>query len=476
MSVDAPVFGTDTEIRLLNEFGRAAAGVPGYRALLEEHGVRADQVRDFASFSRLCPLLSKSNTFDRFPLDQLSVGGELLDVADVLTSSGHGGRFSFGVSSRKEAATSAQRLDQAFDDAFGISARKTLAINCLPMGVVFSSERMTVATTSVREDMAVALLDTFGHHFEQIILVGDPLFMKKFTDHARERGVDWRRYRTNAIIGEEIFGEHFRGYLSDCLGVNVDRPDQGYVMSSFGVGELGLHLCHETPATIALRRAAFSHASFALDLFGVGAESGMPLPMIFSFNPARTFIEVVEPDVNGYGRMTTSMLDPERTVPLLRYQTGDIVRLLDRAQVRTVARRHGIALAADLPATLIALRGREKEALPDGSHVGFYKDALYADHEIARCLTGAFRVVFSEGRCTMHVQLARSQAPQARLEPRILQTMPAPLRPERLVIWRYDAFPFGMSLDYDRKFCHYVPSEAAESAAGGEPLRHACAR
>ena len=39
------------------------------------------------------------------------------------------------------------------------------------MGVIFSSDRMTVATTSVREDMAVALVEKFGHHYDQIVLV-----------------------------------------------------------------------------------------------------------------------------------------------------------------------------------------------------------------------------------------------------------------------------------------------------------------
>jgi phenylacetate-CoA ligase len=155
----APAIGD----RVLSEFRRAAAGVPAYRALLDEAGVRASDVRDLASFSRVVPLLSKKNTFDRFPLDQLSVGGQLLDVADVLTSSGHGGRFSFGVINRKQASAAAQFIDEAFDDAFGINDRKTLAINCLPMGVGFSSHRMTVATTSVREDMAVALVEAFGH-------------------------------------------------------------------------------------------------------------------------------------------------------------------------------------------------------------------------------------------------------------------------------------------------------------------------
>jgi phenylacetate-CoA ligase len=473
MAAEVPVFGADTEARVLSEFRRAAAGVPAYRTLLDEHGVRAVDVRDFASFSSSCPLLSKTNTFDRFPIDQLSIGGDLVDIADVLTSSGHGGRFSFGVSSRKQAAAGARLLDQAFDDAFGIGARKTLAINCLPMGVVFSSERMTVATTSVREDMAAALVEAFGHHYDQILLVGDPLFVKKLTDYARQRGLDWSRYRINAIIGEEIFGEHFRGYLSDCLGLDVDRPDRGYVMSSFGVGELGLHLCYETPATIALRRAAFSQPSFARDLLGAGAEAGLPLPMIFSFDPTRTFLEVVEPDVDGYGRLATSMLDAERTLPMLRYQTGDIVRLVDRAQVLALAQRHGVAVAGDLPPALVALRGREKDALPNGSHVGFYKDALYADRDVARQLSGAFRVTFSSGECTMHVQLAAAQAPSALLEQALLQAMPPPMRPERLLIWPYAAFPFGMGLDYERKFSHYLP-DGRDSAAASEPLLEAC--
>jgi hypothetical protein len=127
--------------------------------------------------------------------------------------------------------------------------------------------------------------------------------------------------------------------------------------------------------------------------------------------------------------------------------------------VTAATRRHGVALSADLPPTLLALRGREKEALPNGSHVGFYKDALYVDHRIARCLTGAFRVTFSGAQCTMDVQLAASQVPEASLEQGLLQAMPSRIRPARLVLWPYARFPFGMSLDYERKFVHYVPGE-----------------
>jgi phenylacetate-coenzyme A ligase PaaK-like adenylate-forming protein len=455
-SPTAALFGPAAEARLMREFARAAASVPAYRTLLAEHGVRADAVRDAASFSARCPILSKQNTFERFTIDELSAGGTLCDVADVLTSSGHGGVFSFGVISRAEAATAAQFIDRAFDAAFGVLSRKTLAVNCLPMGVVFGSRAMTVATTSVREDTALALVDRFGSHYEQIVLAGDPLFLKKLTDYARGRGFDWSRYRVHAIVGEEIFGERFRGYLASCLGLSTLRPDNGYVMSSFGVGELGLHLCYETPATIGLRRAMLTDRALARKLAGPVWESN-PLPTILAFDPLRTFIEVVEPDQAGYGRLTISMLDESRTVPLLRYQTGDVARLLDRDEIDSLAVRHGVALPGTLPAAMLALKGRDKDTLPDGSHVGVYKDALYADHQAARHLTGAFRLTCAAGRTGMDVQLAPPHAPHASIERAILKALPPHLQPARLRLWPYETFPFGMTLDYERKFCNYLP-------------------
>lgn len=405
--------------RLLGEFHRAAEHVPAYRTLLAEAHVRAIDVRDVWAFSALCPVLSKANTFDRFPLASLCAGGEPRDVAEVLTSSGHGGRFSFGVISRAEAASSGAFVDAALDPPYQVRTRKTLAINCLPMGVVVSSQCMTVATTSVREDMAVALVKTFGAGYEQIVLIGDPLFMKRLLDHAAEQAVDWRQHRVNAIVGEETFGEHFRRYVETSLG--------GQVLSSFGVAELGLHLCFETAETVAFARSRPASAP------------GSWPPMILSFNPERTYIEIVNPDAHGYGRLTISMLDPNRQIPMLRYQTGDVARLLDGDR--------------------IALRGRAREALPNGAQVGLYKDALYANPELARRLTGATRLLFSGGRFTMHVQLVKGQQAAPVFERGLLGEIPADVRPSRVVLWPYAQFPFGMGLDYERKFSYFVPEE-----------------
>ena len=117
----------ETEERLLNAF-RAAADRPWYCALLDEHGVSAEHVVDLDSFSSRCPALSKGNTFDRFPLQQLLGTTSIADLATVLTSSGHGGRFSFGLSTRSQAVAGAAFMDDVLDAAFQVKSQTTLAI------------------------------------------------------------------------------------------------------------------------------------------------------------------------------------------------------------------------------------------------------------------------------------------------------------------------------------------------------------
>ena len=59
----------------------------------------------------------------------------------------------------------------------------------------------------------------------------------------------------------------------------------------------------------------------------------------------------------------------------------------------------------------------------------------------------------------MHVQLGPSQPARTSIERAILASMAPEMRPQRLELWRYEQFPFGMRLDYERKFCHFVRGE-----------------
>jgi phenylacetate-CoA ligase len=239
------------------------------------------------------------------------------------------------------------------------------------------------------------------------------------------------------------------------LGLDLDRPDSGYIMSSFGVGELGLHLCYETPETIAIRRSAQQDPELARELFG---ECDV-LPMVLAHNERRTFVEALDLDHAGYGRLTISMLDPTLPVPLLRYQTGDIVRLLDPSRVALALWQRGTPVRGPLP-PMVALAGRERERLPSGSYVGVYKDALYADTDIADRLTGAFRVMPVGGSFVIvHVQLVPGATAVPDFADRVRAVLGIPAYAGQVVVSKYEDFPYGMNLDYERKFAYYVPGE-----------------
>lgn len=447
-----------SEQSVLRAFRRAASSVPAYRKILAEHGINPGDIRSITAFKSLCPTLNKSNTFARFALDELCAPGTVDQLAGVLTSSGHGARFGYGLSTRAQAKHASDAIDLGLEYAFQVDSKKTLLINCLPMGVRFSSNCVTVAETSVREDMAVAIATEFGRLFEQIILVGDPLFFKLVTDHARDRGIDWKNYRVHLIIGEETFGENYRNYLADHFHLNADDPAGGMIGSSMGVGELGLNLFYETPETIALRRLAHVNPKFFEALFGMPPETA-PLPMLFVYNPLRCYVETIETDDAGYGELTVSMNDLGAALPLLRYQTGDVARLFSQHDIAQACERAGLPAPGNLPLPLIALKGRAKDRLPDGTHVGQYKDALYAHKDIAIGLTGAFRLEHEKGRLLVHVQLRRGLHAESDLPERLVANFPGNVSPEQVHIWPYEQFPNGMTLDYERKFNYFVPAQ-----------------
>lgn len=332
---------------LLPTFRRAAARSPAYRELLAEARVDPSSIRGVDDFVDRCPLLEKANTFKRFDIAHLmcdDVPPESL--ASVLTSSGHGaGGFALGMSTRKQYNGSARLIDLGLEMAFGIDSRRTLLINCLPMGVMFNSNAICVANVSVREDMACAIVKQAGSLFEQIILCGDPLFFKRLCDHSEAVGVDWSKFRMNAIVGEETYPETFRNYLAGILKVDTEASDGGLIGSSMGVGELGLNLFNETRETVLLRRACLADPGLLKRLTGVDLAVS-PAPTFLVFNPLRTFIEIVARDEQGVGDLVVTVMDKTTPVPLMRYCTGDKMQFIDFETLNREAGAVGAGVAA----------------------------------------------------------------------------------------------------------------------------------
>lgn len=451
------------EKHLLAAFRRAATQSAAYRTLLAEAGVKIADIRTPQDVLARCPVLNKANTFQRFDVGQLLCNKlSATALASALTSSGHGGGgFALGLVSRRQARQAVRLIDLGLELAFDIDQHRTLLINCLPMGVTFASDAVCVANVSVREDMACAVIQQAGGLFDQIILCGDPLFLKRLCDYSQDIGLDWRRYRVHVIIGEETFAESFRDYLAHVLGIVPDDSSSGLIGSSMGVGELGLNLFNETRETVALRRACIRHPALLKQLTGVDLAVS-PAPTFLVYNPLRIAIEIAAPDAQGVGDLLISLLDIQAPIPLIRYSTGDRVQIIPPAAMRSASLALGLALAVpSLP--VVALHGRAKDSLPGGGHIDLFKSTLYQDIALAREVSGAHRLNTRTDPWEWVVQLRQGRTPTPAVVDALKTALAHSLEkqlPHRgiaIQVMPFDAFPYGKTIDYERKFA-YLPT------------------
>lgn len=446
----------------------AARDSAAYALLLRERGIDPASVsgRSPLDWSAL-PVLTKSETFGRFPLPDLMRRVSVRALADVLTSSGRGTQeFGLRLTSRRQHDRSWFGTDLGLQETFDVDRRSTLLVNCLPMGVTFASRAVTVANVSVREDMAAAIVRDAGALFEQTIVCTDPLFVRLLLREGLAQRVDWAQRQTSLIVGEEMLTEPQRVYLARRLGI-ADNDGRRLVGSSFGVGELGLNLMFETRSTIAMRGVLQSRSC------SIGArtsERESAAPALFCYDPLRVHIEVVEPDAEGFGSLCFTMLDRKSIIALPRYTTGDVGRLVAATEAQTLAAEAGVARPW-LP--VVALRGRRTDR-PEGlPSVERLKELLYADHALADRLTGAFRLEQDVDGAARVEYLAWHDDPAslARCEIQLRQqAQRAGLGAVRVAVSAMQPNPWNIRLDYERKFAYLARPRregSAEQPSGG---------
>jgi len=441
--------GENLQSLVLESFQRAASRVPAYRKMLEESGIQPATIKSLEDFARL-PVLEKRHTFQRFPIEELCLDGKLGQLGSVLTSSGHSGIFAFGLTDAEAMPATIQWVDDLLDILFAVRSRRTLLVNCLPMGVKVHTQACTLAETSVRPDMAVGLVKAFGQHFEQFILVGEAAFIKQVLEQGAKAGIDWRGLLVHVIVGEEPLAENARKYLDGILGNDLRQPEKGVVVSSMGVAELGLNLFSEVPPMgplILLRRTLHENAALRHSVLGAGEF----VPSLFTYDPQRVFVEF-----DLAGRLILTTLDPRTRVPLIRYATGDRGSFL-----RVPAADRSTIEAAGIPAELlemlpiVAIRGRGDHALAGAVPVypEEVKEGIYHDSTLVPSITANFRLVSGPERVRIRLQLSPGIVPSAEMEKQFSAAISRYVHaPFEVTCERYETFGSGMTLDYERKF------------------------
>jgi phenylacetate-CoA ligase len=433
---------------------RAAAESEAYRTLLLERGLDPADWKRAAPLLERLPVLTKESTFGRFTVQQLSRPVPPRDLADVLTSSGRGSStFGFRLTTRRQHERAWFDIDLGLQDAFGVDDRPTLLVNCLPMGVTFQSRAVTVANVSVREDMACAILRDLGPRFEQTIVCTDPLFVRRLLSAAKEARLDWSALNTSLIMGEEVLVEAQRDYLAQRLGIDLDCNGVRTIASSFGVAELGLNLLFESRETIRIRRAMRRDPELAKRIMGNRPSTSMP--SVFSYNPLRCHVEVIDPDADGFGELCFTVNDKDAVIRLPRYATGDCGKLVSTTELVEVAARTGIAVPW-LPVVLLSGRLADRAShLPSAEDI---KEALYADEFVADGLSGAFRLQARHDQIQLTLQAsdAASAIDPARLQ-RLTELMRERTKaPLHVDVLSPEDFPWRPALDFERKFSYIL--------------------
>ena len=431
-------------------FQSTAREVPAYQQVLTEKGIAPESIQTLEDFQRLVPVLDKHQTFGRFPVSQMCRQGTLGTLAGVLTSSGHSGQFAFGLYGLEEAQAESQHLDDALDLFFRIRSKPTLLINCLPMGVKVHTQACTLAETSVRHDMVLALVKQFGPHYRQILLVGETAFVKLVLEQGRSQGIRWDQMTVHVITGEEPMAENARIYLEGLLGIRPDRPDSGIIASSMGVAELGLNLLFEVPALVAIRKTLHADANLRHALLGPQATT---VPSLFTYDPRRIYFEL-----DAANQLIATTLDPRRRLPLVRYATGDVAAFVPMdASIQAQAASMGLPAEslANLPILMVLGRGHHVLAGRQPVFPEQVKEGLYINPDLAAVTTANFRLKSGVSNARLRIQLSPGVTPSEDLNRRFAEAMAAyVMAPLQVRCEEYLAFGSGMALDFERKFAY----------------------
>jgi len=325
------------EDKVLALFHRCLAEVPAYRQFLEARGVSPEEITSFQEFREL-PLMGKADYMQAYPLPERCLGGSLRGSDRVAVSSGSTGQPTFWPRSVTHELDVALRFEQVFCDSFHAHERSTLAVVCFALGnwvgglyttsccwhLARKGYPLMVATPGNNKVEIFRVVREMAPHFEQMVLLGYPPFVKDVIDAGAAEGIDWASYNPKLVFAGEVFSEEWRSLMGQRIGSVSPCHDTASLYGTADGGVLG----NETPLSIAIRRWLANHPDAARSLFGESR-----LPTLVQYDPASRFFEMHE---------GTLVVSGENSVPLVRYHIADKGGVLSYDEMWNFLREHGM--------------------------------------------------------------------------------------------------------------------------------------
>jgi phenylacetate-CoA ligase len=320
----------------LELFRRTAATVPAYREFLRAHGIDPAGVESLDDFRRV-PVMDKESYHRRYPLPQRCRDGRLDGCDLVSVSSGSSGSPTIWPRTVADELAVARRFEQVFRDGFQAGQRTTLAVVCFPLGTWvgglfttacvrhLSAKGYPVTTVAPGNNKAEILrvLPELAPHFEQVVLLGYPPFLKNVIDSGLAEGIPWADYQIKLVFAGEVFSEQWRELVAGRAGLADAARGSA---SLYGTADAGV-LANETPLSVTVRRFLASRPALAKEAFGESR-----LPTLAQYDPASRFFET---------RAGTLLFTGDGGVPLVRYHIADEGGLIGYQAMLDFCARHG---------------------------------------------------------------------------------------------------------------------------------------
>lgn len=327
----------------LDLFHEVAASVPAYREFLTENGVNIDAIRTSDDFGAL-PLVTKQNYLNRYPLPQLCRHGRLEGCDMIAVSSGSTGNPTFWPRFLSDELQIARRFEQVFHDSFEADRRRTMAVVCFALGtwvggmytaaccrhLAAKGYPITVVTPGNKSPDIHRIVQELGPHYDQVVLLGYPPFIKDVIDSGIAAGVEWSRYGIKTVLAGEVFSEEWRSLIAERTGATAICHASASLYGTADAGVLG----NETPLSIAIRRWLAANPAPARELFGESR-----LPTLVQYDPYSRYFEVHE---------GTLLFTGDNGVPLVRYQISDQGGIMAYDDMLAFLRQHGFDPVAEL--------------------------------------------------------------------------------------------------------------------------------
>ncbi|SNS34815.1 phenylacetate-CoA ligase [Streptosporangium subroseum] len=369
-------------------FHRVAVSVPAYGAFLAEHGVTTDQIKTYEDFVRL-PLTTKDNYTRRHPLPDLCRNGTIGDM--IAVSSGSTGTPSFWPRSTADEQLIAERFEQVFRAA----ERRTLAVICFALGtwvgglftlnccrhLAAKGYPITAVAPGSDKREILRVIPELAPHFDQVVLLGYPPFLKDVIDSGTAQGLRWADYSIKLVTAGESFSEEWRTLVAERTAMTDPSHDTASLYGTADAGVLG----NETPLSIQIRRFLASRPETARELFGESR-----LPTLVQYDPRVRFFE----EHDG-----TLLFTGDNGIPLIRYHIADEGGLIPHDRMLGFLHEHGFHPRVEGPGLPFAyIFGR--------SHftVSYYGANVYPENiaigleqpEVSAMVTGKFVLEVAE--------------------------------------------------------------------------------